>query len=153
MASNRPEGEGEWHRGKTEEMKQRKWQQGVYLKEIRGTTQKGKKKKLHSKRKYTECGDIQFKRCKRHTQNDSSTQNEKMFICVLTVLGLVRFLASVSQLLRWLYVLLLHDIDRGTQVTMTTGKDLTLTFLRRDRKKRLQLLHRKDGCDNESSST
>lgn len=57
-----------------------------------------------------------------------------MFICVLTVLGLVRFLASVSQLLRWLYVLLLHDIDRGTQVTMTTGKDLTLTFLRRDRK-------------------
>lgn len=34
-------------------------------------------------------------------------------IFVLTVLGLVRFLASVSQLLRWLYVLLLHDINKG----------------------------------------
>lgn len=35
-----------------------------------------------------------------------------MFIGGLTVLGLVRFLASVNQLLRWLYVLLLHDINK-----------------------------------------
>lgn len=46
-------------------------------------------------------------------------------MCVLTVLGLVRFLASVSQLLRWLYVLLLRDINRVTEVTMATSKDLT----------------------------
>lgn len=31
----------------------------------------------------------------------------------LTVLGLVRFLASVSQLLRWLYVLLLRVKEEG----------------------------------------
>lgn len=36
------------------------------------------------------------------------SKNERMLICLLTVLGLVRFLASVSQLLRWLYVLLLQ---------------------------------------------
>lgn len=95
---------------------------GVYLKEVRGMTQE--ERKLHSKRKYTKSRDILFKRCQRNTQSNSSIQNEKMLIHVLTVLGLVRFLASVSQLLRWLYVLLLHDINRGTEVTMTTGKDL-----------------------------
>lgn len=34
----------------------------------------------------------------------------KTLCLTLTVLGLVRFRASVSQLLRWLYVLLLQDI-------------------------------------------
>lgn len=61
-----------------------------------------------------------------------------MLICVLTVLGLVRFLASVSQLLRWLYVLLLHDsnIWRVRTVRYNIG-----TPLRRDDKRTLQLPH------------
>lgn len=99
----------------------------VYLKAITGMTKE--ERKPHSKRKYTKSRDIQLKRCKRHTQNNSSTQTRQMLTRVLTVLGLVRFLASVSQLLRWLYVLLLHDMNRGTEVTMTTGKDLTSCHL------------------------
>lgn len=40
----------------------------------------------------------------------------------LTVLGLVRFLASVSQLLRWLYVLLLRD-NTKTEVIVEAVRD------------------------------
>lgn len=56
---------------------------------------------------------VHFTRRERGTKSHFSMQNENIVICgLLTVLGLVRFLASVSQLLRWLYVLLLHDINR-----------------------------------------
>lgn len=50
----------------------------------------------------------------RRDDTEDSREKEKY---PLTVLGLVRFLASVSQLLRWLYVLLLSDNTR-TEVSV-----------------------------------
>lgn len=51
-------------------------------------------------------------------------------IVSLTVLGLVRFRASVSQLLRWLYVLLLRDITQTHRscVFMTVFQKIFLRF-------------------------
>lgn len=73
-------------------------------------------------------------------------QNEKVSARVLTVLGLVRFLASVSQLLRWLYVLLLHDTDkRGGGVTMAMGKLLTAAPSWEGSGQSVQLPHHQDG--------
>lgn len=65
----------------------------VFLSEIRGMTQEQNAQRA-LRGKFT----VQRRAGKR----------ERMLICLLTVLGLVRFLASVSQLLRWLYVLLLQ---------------------------------------------
>lgn len=72
-------------------------------------------------------------------------QNEKMFICVLTVLGLVRFLASVSQLLRWLYVLRLHDINKRDRGYYDDGQRPNVAISEERSGKNLQLLHQ-DGA-------
>lgn len=111
---------GEWHR-KNRGSEAAEVTTRIYLKKRDDT-----RGKLQSNNVFREEGHIVC-----DAQGNSSTHKGRMLICVLTVLGLVRFLASVSQLLRWLYVLLLHDINRGTEVTMTTGKDL-VPSLRRD---------------------